>query len=100
MKTKYHSTTTTTSISTFSIVEDAATLHEFYSFAQQLSNDRKVRFTGKTDDADNIEWNFTYKGRPLTLQYNIYNGISLFAHSLKDNTAAQQLVAVLINRPA
>lgn len=98
MKTKYHSTTTSTSA--FSIVEEAATLHEFYSFAQQLSNDKKVRFTGKIDDADNIEWHFTYRGRPLTLQYNIYNGISLFAHSLRDNTAAQQLVSVLTNRPA
>lgn len=93
MKAKYHSTST--SNNTFAIIEDVATLNQFYSFARELSNDKKVRFMGKTDEADNIEWNFTYRGRPLTLQYNIYNGISLFTHSLKDNTAAEQLVSVL-----
>lgn len=95
---KTNNYTTTTSSGSFSIVEDAATLNEFYSFTRQLGNDKKVRFTGKTDDAESIDWNFTYRGRPLTLQYDIYNGISLFAHSQKDHSAAQQLVSALMNR--
>lgn len=96
MKTNYH--TTITSSGSFAIVEDAATLNEFYSFTRQLGNDKKVRFTGKTDDAEIIEWNFTYRGRPLTLQYSIYNGISMLAHSQKDHTAAQQLASALTSR--
>ncbi|BAV10325.1 Protein of unknown function [Filimonas lacunae] len=98
MKTRYHSTSTPTS--SFSIVEDAATLHEFYSITRQLGNDKKVRFTSKTDEADNIEWHFTYRRRHLTLQYNIYNGITLFTHSQKDHTTAEQLVSSLLPNKA
>ncbi|RXK81175.1 DUF3630 family protein [Filimonas effusa] len=92
MKTKYHSTLTTP---TPAVIEETGTLNQFYSFTQQLSNHKKVRFTGKTDEADNIDWNFRYRGRELTLQYNIYNGISLIPHSTRGNEAVEELASTL-----
>lgn len=92
MKTEYHSTLTSSAIT---VLEETATLNEFYSFTDQLSNHKKVRFTGKTDEADNIDWHFKYRGRELTLQYNIYNGISLIPHTIKGNRAAEELASTL-----
>jgi hypothetical protein len=95
MKTEYHSTLTT---SPATVIEETATLHDFYSFTEQLSNHKKVRFTGKTDEADNIDWRFKYRGRELTLQYNIYNGISLIPHNTRGNRAAAELATALKSR--
>ena len=92
MKTNYHSTLTSP---TPAVIEETGTLNQFYSFTEQLSNHKRVRFTGKTDEADNIDWNFKYRGRELTLQYNISNGISLIPHSLRGNEAVEELASTL-----
>jgi hypothetical protein len=84
----YHSTYST-------IIDDGASLQEFYLFTNQLSRSKKVRFVGKMDDADNIEWNFKYRGYPLTLQYNIYNGIILSQLKGKDLKVVNEVAIIL-----
>jgi len=66
------------------IINEQSSLADFYNFTDKLSKTRFVRFTGKNDEADNIEWKFTYRGRKLTIQYSIYNGVSLFSEKVKD----------------
>ena len=65
------------------VIDESASLQQFYSFTNQLSRNKKVRFTGKLDEADNIEWNFKYRGYPFSLQYNIYNGVTLAQQNSK-----------------
>ena len=85
-----HTTTNT------AIIDDSASLQKFYLLTNQLSKHRKVRFTGKLDEADNIEWNFKYRGYPLTLQYNIYNGVSLTPFTGKESKDAKVVNEVVV----
>ena len=78
MRPIYHTTTTE------KVISETGSLNEFYNFTNKLSKTRFVKFTGKNDEADNIEWRFTYRGRKLTLQYNIYSGVSLHTENNKD----------------
>lgn len=81
---------------TFSaIIDETASLQQFYSLTNQLSRNRRVRFTGKLDDADIIEWNFKYRGYPLTLQYNIYNGVTLSQSNGKDAKVVNEVAVIL-----
>ena len=80
------------------IIDDSASLQQFYSFTDQLSRNKKVRFTGKMDEADNIEWNFKYRGYLLTLQYNIYNGVSLSQPNGKDLKVVNEVAIILKTR--
>ena len=79
------------------IIDDSASLQQFYFLTNQLSQNRRVRFVGKLDDADIIEWNFKYRGYPLTLQYNIYNGVTLSQPNGKDLKVVNE-VAVILKR--
>ncbi len=71
-----------------------SSLTDFYQLTSRLSKIRFVRFTGKEDEADHILWTFTYRGRKFTLQYSIYNGISLLAEASPD----QRLIDKLANK--
>ena len=49
---------------------------------------------------DSINWDFKYKGHPLTLHYNIYNGISVHPTKTrsalpKENLAVVELANIL-----
>lgn len=77
------------------IIDDNASLHQFYMLTNELSKNRRVKFTGKLDEADNIEWNFKYRGHPLSLQYNIYGGVTLSPQRDKDIKIANELVLKL-----
>lgn len=59
-----------------------SSLADFYQLINKLSKIPFVRFTSKEDEADCIEWTFTYRRRKFTLQYSIYNGVSLFSDEL------------------
>ncbi|MBG9375213.1 hypothetical protein I5907_03155 [Panacibacter sp. DH6] len=73
---------------TFStIIDDSATLQQFYVLTNELSRIRKVRFTSKHDEVDNIEWNFKYRGYPLSLNYSIYSGVTLTPQNSTDKDA-------------
>jgi len=81
---------------TFStIIDDNASLQQFYHLTNELSRNKKVKFTGKLDEADNIEWNFKYRGHALTLQYNIYGGVTLSPQNDKDAKLANELILKL-----
>ena len=89
MQTTYHTTTTE------KVISETGSLNEFYNLTNKLSKTRFVRFTGKNDEADNIEWCFTYRGHKLMLQYNIYTGVSLQTKNVRDIKAVEKLAAKL-----
>ena len=69
---------------TEAIIDDDCGLKRFYEVANILLDDLKIRFTNKQDDFDTLTWNFAYKGHLLALYYNIYTGISVFPHKIKE----------------
>jgi len=80
------------------IIDDGASLQQFYLLTNQLSRNKRVRFTGKLDEADTIDWNFKYRGYPLTLHYNIYNGVTLSQQSGKDLKVVNEVAVILKGR--
>jgi hypothetical protein len=81
---------------TFStVIDDNATLQQFYVLTNELSRIRKVRFTSKLDEVDNIEWNFKYRGYPLSLNYSIYSGVTLKQENSKDAKVVTELAGKL-----
>ncbi|HNP21195.1 MAG TPA: hypothetical protein PKM63_00835 [Panacibacter sp.] len=87
MKPNDYNTVTSTAV-----IDDNASLQQFYHITNELSRIKRVKFTGKLDEADNIEWNFKYRGHALTLQYNIYGGVTLSPHNGKDVKVVNELV--------
>jgi len=82
------------------IIDDNATLQQFYGLTNELSRIRKVRFTSKHDEIDNIEWNFKYRGYPLSLNYSIYSGVTLTPQNSKDAKVVVELVGKLKSKTA
>lgn len=85
---------------TEAVIDAAGSLKRFYQIASVLTDDLQVRFTNKEDDFDAINWDFKLSKYDLTLQYSIYNGISLFPTKAvearkRDNEAVVQLANVL-----
>ena len=85
---------------TEAVIDDDGGLKRFYLIASILSDDLQVHFTNKEDDFDAISWDFTLGSHHLTLQYSIYNGISVFPTRTKDarkkdNKAVVELANVL-----
>ncbi|MGZ3837268.1 MAG: hypothetical protein ACXVMS_01560 [Flavisolibacter sp.] len=85
---------------TEAVIDDDGGLKRFYQIADILSDDLQVNFTAKEDDFDAISWNFHMGHHELTLQYSIYNGISMFPTRTKDarkrdNKAVVELANVL-----
>ena len=82
------------------VIDDNATLQQFYGLTNELSRIRKVRFTSKHDEIDNIEWNFKYRGYPLSLNYSIYSGVTLTPQNSKDAKVVVELVGKLKSKTA
>jgi hypothetical protein len=82
------------------IIDDNATLQQFYGLTNELSRIRKVRFTSKHDEIDNIEWNFKYRGYPLSLNYSIYSGVTLTPQNSKDAKVVVELAGKLKSKTA
>ena len=85
---------------TEAVIDDDGGLKRFYQIADILSDDLQVNFTNKEDDFDAINWDFHLGHHELTLQYSIYNGISMFPTKTKDarkrdNKAVVELANVL-----
>lgn len=77
------------------VIDATGSLQKFYALTNELSSTKHVRFLGKMDEADNIEWNFKYHGNPLTLQYNVYNGLTLLLQDSKALKIANELIGKL-----
>ncbi len=85
---------------TEAVISDDGGLKQFYQVADILSQDFSIKFSHKEDDFDTIYWEFKFKGHQLTLNYNIYNGITIFPTKTrdalnKDNKAVVELAAEL-----
>ena len=85
---------------TEAVIDGDGGLKRFYQIAGILSDDLKIHFTRKEDDFDAISWNFKMGHHELTLEYSIYNGISMFPTRTKDarkrdNRAVVELANVL-----
>jgi hypothetical protein len=77
------------------VIDDNCGIKKFYSIANTLSKELKVKFLEKSDEFDSVDWNFKYKGHPLKLHYNIYNGVSICPTNVKDNEAVTELASLL-----
>lgn len=85
---------------TEAVIADSGSLNLFYDIAGIINGDLRLKFVNKEDEFDSINWNFKYKGHPLTLHYSIYNGISVFPTKIqqaqsKDNMAVVKLANIL-----
>jgi hypothetical protein len=72
----------------------------FHRMADLLAEELNVRFTKKQDDSETNYWDFKFQGKPLTLHFNIYDGVSIFPQRLndatrKENEAVLELAGVL-----
>ncbi len=79
------------------VIDDNCSIRKFHSIANVLSTDLKIKFLDKADNMDTVDWSFVYKKHPLTLHFNIYNGVSICASNRTDNEAAKEL-AILLER--
>lgn len=77
------------------VIDDNCGLKKFYSIANMLAKELKVKFISKEDDSATVEWHFKYKGSPLTLHYNIYNGVSIYPKERKYNKFVSELAGFL-----
>ncbi len=91
----YRLTSATGSIE--AVIDDNCGMKKFYSIANMLVRECKVKFVAKEDYSDTIDWHFTYKGRNLLLHYNIYNGVSVCNNNIKDNEAVNE-IAIMLER--
>ena len=85
---------------TEAVIDGDGGLKRFYQIADILSDHLNVAFVNKEDDFDAISWDFHLKNYHLTLEYSIYNGISIFPTKTKDarkrdNEAVVELANVL-----
>ena len=77
------------------VIDDNCGLKKFYSIANIMAKELKVKFSDKEDESDIVEWHFKYKGHPLKLHYNIYNGVSIFHKAGKPNKVLSELANFL-----
>lgn len=85
---------------TEAVIDGDGNLKRFYQIASILTDELKAIFTNKEDDFDAISWDFQLQKYLLTLQYSIYNGITLFPTKMnearkRDNEAVVEVAAVL-----
>jgi len=72
------------------VVNESGNLKEFYKLANALSKTRHVHLKSKVDDAFMVEWSYKYRGDEISLQYSIYNGVTLL-YTGKDKKNADKL---------
>ena len=85
---------------TEAVIDGDGNLKRFYQIASILSDELKAIFTNKEDDFDAISWDFQLQKYLLTLQYSIYNGITLFPTKTtearkRDNEAVVEVASLL-----
>ncbi len=84
------------------VIDDNCGISKFYAIADTLSVELQVSFLNQVDDAESLDWDFHYKNQLLTLQYNIFNGVSIFPQHKKnvqqENNAVLELAHFLEKR--
>lgn len=76
------------------VINESGNLQQFYRLANVLSKTRHVHLLSKQDDADILEWHYKYRGNDLSLQYSVYNGVSLLYNG-KDKKVADKIAVRL-----
>jgi|GEM_PF-2797467 len=76
------------------VINEGGNLQQFYHLATVLSKTRHVHLLRKQDDADILEWHYKYRGNQLSLQYSVYNGVTLLYHG-KDKKHADRILGRL-----
>ncbi|TDH23343.1 hypothetical protein EXU57_17890 [Segetibacter sp. 3557_3] len=77
------------------VIDDNCGMKKFYSIANLLSTELRVKFTAKSDEFHSTDWTFLYKGHPLKLHYNIYNGVSISPDNSRANAVVKELATIL-----
>jgi hypothetical protein len=77
------------------VIDDNCGMKKFFSIAEALVREFKIKFLSKEDNSDTIDWIFSYKGHKLILHYNIYNGVSICNTNSKDNGIVSELAQSL-----
>jgi hypothetical protein len=72
------------------VINESGNLQEFYRIANKLSKTRHIHLTSKEDDAITVEWHYKYRGNALSLQYSVFNGVTLL-YSGKDKKTADKI---------
>jgi hypothetical protein len=88
---------TTDNGSTEAVIDDNCGISKFYAIASTLVDDLNVKFVNQIDDAETLDWDFTYKQNYLTLHYNIFNGVSILPNQIKNGKSQNMAVAEVAN---
>ncbi len=87
---------------TEAVIDDSCGISKFYAIADVLSKALKVNFLNQVDDADTLNWDFSYKKQILTLHYNMFNGVSIYPQHIKsvkrENNAVMEVAKFLERR--
>ena len=87
---------------TEAVIDDNCGISKFYAIAETLAAALRVKFLNQVDDAEVLNWDFKYKKQFLTLHYNIFNGVSIFPHHVKnvkeENNAVMEIAHFLERR--
>ena len=81
---------------TETVISEDGNLQDFYRLANVLSKTRHVHLMSKEDDAIVVEWHYKYRGDALSLQYSVYNGVTLLYNG-KDKKKADKIAGRLLN---
>lgn len=73
---------------TNAFIEGNCEFNRFYKIAEDMAKHLDIAFTDKLKDFDSVYWDFDYKSSKLSLQYNIYLGISIFPLAFKNASPA------------
>jgi hypothetical protein len=76
------------------VINESGNLQEFYRIANALGKTRHVHLMRKEDDAEILEWHYRYRRNVLSLQYSVYNGVTL-VYNGKDKKTADKLAVRL-----
>ena len=76
------------------VINESGNLQQFYRLANVLSKIRHMHLASKQDDADILEWHYKYRGNVLSLQYSVYNGVTL-VYNGKDKKYADKIAGRL-----
>ncbi|MGV7107005.1 hypothetical protein [Flavobacterium sp. U410] len=78
---------------TEAIINENCSIDMFHKIAGIINTTLYISFKNKINDTESTYWDFNYKGKELTLHYNIYTGISVFPKSLVNaNNSDNQIV--------
>lgn len=80
------------------VIDDNCGMKKFNNITNLLIKDLKVKFLNKNDDSDSVDWHFKYKGHPLTLHFNIFNGLSVSTEKRRDNSVVQEIAMFVLRK--